>query len=375
MLWLLTSVNQDQLISLKNSLPSPPESICILRLSALGDATHVLPVIRRLQAHWPDTRLTWIIGKQEHRLLAGLQGVEMLVFDKRGGLSALSELRNRLCTRKFDVLLHMQVAARANLLSRLVRAPIRLGWDQARSRDFHHWFVNRQVAAKQRQHQVEGFLEFANALGLPGGPPVWNLPISEEAKIWARQWLQPDRTNIVISPCSSHSLRNWDPARYAAIADYAVENHGARILLSGGPADPEKQMAGEISALMRSPCVNLVGKDTLEQSKALLQSADLLISPDSGPVHIANALGTPVLGLYAATCSERSGPFNSLQWCVDEFPQAARSYRNKSADDLRWGTRIEVPGVMNLVTVEAVREKLSNWFGQSLRNKPTVTDS
>ncbi len=356
-------------------MQSLPESICILRLSALGDATHVLPVIRRLQAHWPGTRLTWIIGKQEHRLLSGLEGVEMLVLDKRGGLNAVRQLREQLLTRKFDVLLHMQVAARANLLSRLVKAPLRLGWDRARSRDFHHWFVNRQVSAKPQQHQVEGFLEFALALGLPDEPPVWNLPVSEEAKIWARQWLQPDRQNIVISPCSSHVLRNWSPARYAEISDYAVEKHGARILLSGGPSDAEKLMASEISALMHSPCVNLVGKDTLEQSKALLQSADLLISPDSGPVHIANALGTPVLGLYAATWSQRSGPFNSLQWCVDEFPQAARIYRKISAAELRWGTRIEVSGVMDLVTVEAVQQKLSDWFRQPPPSRSSLTDS
>ncbi len=291
----------------------------------------------------------------------------MLVFDKRGGLEAVRQLRERLRKRKFDVLLHMQVAARANLLSRLVNANVRLGWDRARSRDFHHCFVNRQVAAKPQQHQVEGFLEFARALGLPDEPPVWNLPVSEEAKIWAGQWLQPDRPNIVISPCSSHVLRNWDPARYAEVADYAVDTHEARIVLTGGPSDSEKQMASEISALMHSPCVNLVAKDTLEQSKALLQSADLVISPDSGPVHIANALGTPVLGLYAATWSQRSGPYNCLQWCVDEFPKAAEIYRKKSAEELRWGTRIEVPGVMNLVDVESVKQKLSQWFRHSQR--------
>lgn len=367
MLWLLFSVNQDQTIRLQNSLPAAPESVCILRLSALGDATHVLPVIRCLQANWPDTHLTWIIGKKEDRLLSGLQDVEMLVFDKRGGLNAIRQLRGQLRKRKFDVLLHMQVAARANLLSRLVNAKIRLGWDRARSRDFHHWFVNRQVAAKPQQHQVEGFLEFARALGLPDEPPVWNLPISEEAKTWVSQWLHPDQPNIIISPCSSHVVRNWSPARYAQIADYAVDRLDARILLSGGPSNSEKQLACEISALMHHPCLDLVGKDTLEQSKALLQSADLLISPDSGPVHIANALGTPVLGLYAATWSRRSGPYNSLQWCVDEFPEAARIYRKKSAEELRWGTRIEVPGVMDLVTVEAVQQKLSHWFRQSQR--------
>jgi heptosyltransferase I len=123
---------------------------------------------------------------------------------------------------------------------------------------------------------------------------------------------------------------------------------------------------------MRNSCSNLIGQDTLEQSKALLQGADLLISPDSGPVHVASALGTQVLGLYAATWSRRSGPWNSLQWCVDAFPEAARKFRGKSAEDLRWGTRIEVPGVMDLVTLENVQAKLSDWLIQYRSTKPSA---
>jgi heptosyltransferase I len=356
-----------------NSLPpsKAPASICILRLSALGDATHVLPVIRCLQDNWPQTRITWIIGKLESQLVAGLQGVELLVFDKRGGRAAVKKLRQQLAGRTFDVLLHMQVAARANLLSRLVRAPLRLGWNRARSRDFHHWFVNRQVADVPYQHQVEGFLEFPRALGLAVSSPIWKLPVTPEAQQWAMQWFRPGVANIVISPCSSHAMRNWPSTRYAAVADFAIEELGAHIILSGGPSELEKRTGDEIVQAMRHKCTNLIGKDTLEQSKAVLQMADLLVSPDSGPVHIANALGTPVLGLYAATWSRRSGPFNSLDWCVDAFPEAAQKFRGKAAGDLRWGTRIEVPGVMDLVSVEAVQKKLSDWLSQSGCNRRT----
>jgi heptosyltransferase I len=108
-----------------------------------------------------------------------------------------------------------------------------------------------------------------------------------------------------------------------------------------------------------------VGKDTLEQSKALLKKADLVISPDSGPAHIASALGTPVIGLYAATWSRRSGPYNSLDLCVDQFEQAALKFRGKSPEDLRWGTRIEEPGVMDLITTSAVIHKLESWHDKS----------
>lgn len=339
-------------------LENAPRSLCLLRLSALGDVTHAVPVVRAIQSQWPETRVTWIIGKLEHRLLQALPDVEFIVFDKRGGFGAIADLRHRLKGRSFDVLLQMQVALRANLLSRLIKAPIRLGWDRQRSRDRHHWFINHQVRAVQFQHQVQGFLEFARALGVPVDEPEWRLPISEQDQLWARQNLPDDKPLLMISPCSSHVLRNWSSRRFAEIADRAHEKLGMQAILIGGPGELERKTAAEIEFAMRNPAVNLVGKDTLGQSMALMKNAAVLISPDSGPVHIASALGTPVIGLYAATWSKRSGPYNSLDLCVDRFREAAKKYRGSEAENLRWGTRIEVPGVMDLVTVEEVFSRL-----------------
>jgi len=344
-------------------LDHQPEQICILRLSALGDATHTLPVVRAIQDHWPGTKITWIIGKLERRLLGELEGIEFMVFDKRGGWPEVGKLRDALRGRRFDVLLHMQVAARANLLSRLIRAPLRLGWDRGRSRDFHHWFSNCQVAAVPFQHQVQGFLEFPRALGIRVDEPRWDLPVAAAADAWADEQLPGDQPTLLISPCSSHALRNWQPANYAKVADHAAAAFGLRVVLSGGPSALERDTAQAIETAMKARCINLVGKDTLEQSKALLRRADLVLTPDAGPAHIASALGKPVLGLYAATWSRRSGPYNSLDLCVDHYEEAARKFRGKEASELRWGHRIEEPGVMDLVRTEEVIERLEHALG------------
>ncbi|MBT8041000.1 MAG: glycosyltransferase family 9 protein [Xanthomonadales bacterium] len=335
-------------------LQRQPDSICILRLSALGDATHVVPTVRAIQEYWPDTQITWIIGALEHRLLSGLDGVEFLPYDKQHGMSATRELHEMLRRRRFDVLLHMQVAARANLLSCLVRAPIRVGWDRARSRDMHHRFIRETVSAVPRQHQVQGYLEFARALGVPVRAPRWDLPIEDEARAWVTEQLPEDAPVLLISPCSSHPLRNWRVEHYARVADHAAHESGMQVILSGGPSEIERETAARIEGEMAETCINLVGKDTLERSKALLERADLVITPDSGPAHIASAVGTPVIGLYAATCAQRSGPYNSLDLCVDHFEEAALKFRKKPAEELRWGTRIEEPGVMDLVTPDEV---------------------
>jgi heptosyltransferase I len=332
-----------------------------MRLSAIGDMTHVVPVIHAIRSHLPQASITWVIGKLEARLLEGLPGVELVVFDKKGGFGAIRQLRKTLKNRKFDVLLHMQVAARANLLSTLVKAPVRIGWDKPRWRDRHQWFINQSVQSLPEQHQVEAFLEFARALGVPPAPPVWNMPVSEENISWAKEVLGDGPPILMISPCSSHPLRNWQAVRYAQVADYAISKLEMRVVLTGGPSALEVTTGQEIEFAMQNKPQNLIAKDTICQSVALLKQAAVVLSPDSGPAHLASAVGTPVIGLYAATPSKRSGPYNSLELCVDRYAQAARKFRNTEPEKLRWGQRIEFPGVMDLIETRDVIEKLDEF--------------
>jgi heptosyltransferase I len=236
----------------------------------------------------------------------------------------------------------------------------------------HRWFCNHHVDHVAFQHQTEGFMEFAKALGVTSnGVPQWNLPVSDDAQAWVDRQLDDFEWHagstgktLVISPCSSHAARNWRNEYYAQIADFATGELNMRVVLSGGPSDSELKIARSIVSKLKFPCLNLVGKDTLEQSKALLQRADVVISPDSGPAHIASALDTPVLGLYASTWSRRSGPYNSLDLCVDRFPEAARLYRGREPEALRWGTRIENDGVMDLIKPADVTQKLEAFITQ-----------
>lgn len=339
-------------------MPDPPRSVCILRLSAIGDACHTLAVVRALQQAWPGTRFTWIIGKPEAKLLGHLPDIEFIAFDKRAGAGAWLQLRRQLRGRRFDVLLHMQLSLRASALAPLIRADIRLGFDRARATELQWLFTNRRIAARSRQHVLDGLFGFAEYFGIPRQAPRWDIPLPEPALEYAHNLIPDGRDTLVISPCSSHPLRNWSAQRYAALGDAAARDHGMQVLVCGGPSALERRYGEDISQHMHEPCINLVGRDTLVQMLATLQRATALLSPDSGPAHMATCVGTPVLGLYAATNPARSGPYLSRQWCVDRYDEAARKFHGKPAAELPWTTKIEREGVMDLVTVEEVRRKL-----------------
>ena len=336
----------------------PPRSLCILRLSALGDACHVVPIVRTLQRAWPETQLTWIIGKAEARLLGLIEGVEFITVEKRAGLAAAREVRARLAGRRFDVLLHMQIALRASLISRLVPAALRLGFDRARARELQWLFTNARIAARAREHVLDSFFGFTDALGIAERTLRWDVPLSAEAREYAERLIPDARATLVISPCSSHALRNWRPERYAAVAEHAVRRHGMRVILAGGPAAAEREMGALIERTARVPLVNQIGRDTLPQLLALLERATVLLSPDSGPAHMATMVSTPVIGLYAATNPERSGPYLSRRWCVNAYAEAARRFRGCEPERLPWSNKIEQPGVMDLIGVDQVTAKL-----------------
>ncbi|MFN3712207.1 MAG: glycosyltransferase family 9 protein [Alcanivoracaceae bacterium] len=341
-------------------------SICLLRLSAIGDVTHVLPVVHALQKQLPGVRLTWIIGKLEAKLVGDLPGVEFIIFDKKAGRAGYLALYRTLKGRRFDVLLQMQVALRANLVSALIRADRRIGYDRSRSKDLHSLFINERIRPTSQQHVRDCLASFLEPLGLPAAEPRWQIPLSEQDHAFARQHLATDRPNVVISPCSSHALRNWLPERYAALADHAIRVHGARVILVGSPSAFEKEFVAAIEEKMQERAINLVGQDTLKQLAALLGGADLVVAPDTGPAHIANAMGTDVLGLYAGSNPNRSGPYHSLKWCVNRYPDAIRLFRHKTVEEVSWGAKAEFSGAMELISTEDATVKMDIWFKGNL---------
>ena len=347
-----------------------PEKVCLLRLSAIGDTCHAVPLLRTLQDAWPRTRFSWVIGKFEAKLMSLIPDVELITVDKAAGLSAYGHLRSEMQRRGgFDLLLHLQLSTRASAAAACIPAAVKLGFDKARALELQWLFTNARVAPRTREHVLDSFMGFADALGVAHKRLRWDIPLPSTALVYAELLVPDSQPTLLISACSSHPLRNWTPERYAALADYAHTRHGMRVILCGGPSAIEREMGAAIEKLARVPLQNQVAKDTLPQLLALLARATVLVTPDSGPAHMATMVDTPVIGLYAATNPERSGPYLSRRWCVNAYDAAARQFLGKPASELPWTTKIERPGVMDLIEVAAVTAKLDELLALSPKER------
>ncbi|MCY4611388.1 MAG: glycosyltransferase family 9 protein [Gammaproteobacteria bacterium] len=334
----------------------PPKTLCLLRLSAIGDVSHMLPVVHTLRHCWPDTQLTWIIGETEVAMVERLEGIEFVVFRKSRGLQAYRDLTRILENRRFDGLFLMQIALRAGLASLCVRSPVRLGFDPGRARYGHSLFVNHRIAPDTCPHVIDGFMGFLKASGIEPDrfQYRWDVPEDPLARAWAEEQLPDGSPIVVISPCAGNPERNWRIDRYARVADHLAEAHGMRVVVTCSKELEQVKFTNELCARMQYPPINMAGRTNLQQLLAVLRRARFMIGPDSGPIHLAAVADIPALGLCANSNPRRTGPYRSLDWCVDRYDDAAIYRFGQKASNLRWGHKIHDADVMGLITVEEV---------------------
>ncbi len=291
----------------------PPTEVCIVRLSAIGDVVQTLPLAAAMKRGWPGVRITWVAQPVPGEVLRHSPVVdEILPFHRRSGMAALREyrrFRSQVQGRRWDLVVTPQVAFKAGLVTALLDAPVRLGFDRKRATDMSWAFTNRQIPESPPKHVVDEALEFARALGLDPFPVEWGMGFSEAERA-AREAFFADlpRPLCGVVVGTTHPGKNWTAEGWATVVDALAEEFGFTVLLLGGPSAEERAAADEIMARTRSTPLNLLGND-LRRLIWILSHLDLVIAPDTGPLHLAVALGTPVLALFGRTNPNRSGPW------------------------------------------------------------------
>ena len=295
----------------------PPSEVCIVMMSAIGDAVHVLPVANAIKRSWPTTRITWVIQPVPHVLAREQPAIDdFIVFHRRRGLRGWTGFRGIMDVmkdRRFDLVIGLQVYFKAGLITALAPARVKLGFDFARSRDAQWLFTNRRIPAHEHQHVQDQYFEFLRYLGIDPEPVTWDVRFTEaERSAQADFFATLDRPACAVVLGTSKLEKNWTPAGYSRVLEEIDRTYGLQPVIVGGPSPVERAIADEVLRATDVSAIDMLGDD-LRRLMWIIDGSALVVSPDTGPLHISRALDTPVVGLYGYTNPKRSGPYKAFQ--------------------------------------------------------------
>jgi heptosyltransferase I len=325
-------------------------------MSAVGDTVHVLPVLHALKRANPAMQVTWILQPGPAMLVRGHALVdEIMLFEKNKGVKGFLELRRQLREREFELVLNLQVYFKANIITSFINSTVKLGFDFARARDLNWLFTTDKIPPHPMQHVQDQYLEFCDWLGAPAAPVAWGLgPWSDKEKDWQKSFYSRiDRPAVPIVVATSKPQKNWLPERWAEVCDALYSDFGLQPILVGGRSPVEVECEKIIMERVKQPTISALGNGGLRGLVGILDGADLVISLDTGPLHITVALNRPVVSLMGYSNPKRVGPYRKFgDLMIDAYGEPGEDYpvsmENRSDR-------------MRRITVRDVLEKVQMW--------------
>ena len=328
--------------------------IVIVMMSAIGDVVHVLPVLHALKRHAPTCHITWVLKPVPAMLVRGHPLIDEIVeFNPDHGWHAYVEVAKALRNRKFDLLLDFQVALKAGIVTALLNARTKLGFDRARAKDANWIFTNTRIPPHVPQHVADQYFEFLRFLNVEPEPIAWNLGPREDEQAWQREFFSAfDRPVASINIATTNADRDWIPERWARVIDALWDRYGIESVLVGGRSERELSTADAITSAVRHKPRSALGSG-VRRLVSILDGSALVIALDSAPLHISNALGRPVISLMANADPRRTGPYRRSQdLIVDRYHEEGEI--SPVSSKRRWGR-------MPLIGVDDVLDKLEIW--------------
>jgi heptosyltransferase I len=335
------------------------ERVCVILLSGIGDVVHGLPIVNALKRDNPRRRITWIVQSEAAPLLSPHPAIDaVLTFDRRKGLGEVAALRRKLRPLAFDLVLNLNIYFKALIPTALARAPHKLGFGPDRARDLVWLSANHRLPPRAGGHTQDRFLEFLDYLGIAREPLEWRIAITDEERQRQSEFFAPAPAPLAgppvvgLVPTSGRGLKDWPTERFGALARTLLHDFGWTVVLLGGPGARDAERARAVAEAAGRGTVWALGPE-LRRFIYIADRLDLLIAPDTGPVHIARALGTPVIGLYAHTNPITLGPYRACEdlW-IDRYNFDAAGVPSRDRRPGGRGAR------MHLITVADVLEKV-----------------
>lgn len=285
--------------------------ILLIKPSSLGDIVHAVPVVSAIKTQWPGSHITWVVKRQWADLVERVEGIDRVWPVEMTVKSWIREGR-ALRAQRFDLAIDLQGLFRSSVLARFSGAPTRIGF--ANGREGSPWFYTQRVPVFSPDiHAVDRYLSVATALGasLPDKPRFeFKLPEKDMAtvrELCRRRGFSVDESWVAMNIGARWPTKRWPLASFAAVVDQLHETHHEPIVMIGG-AD-ERAYTNKLKTLTDRPFIDLSGDIPLRYLPALLSKATALITNDSGPMHIAAALGIPVVAIFGPTSAARTGPY------------------------------------------------------------------
>ena len=333
------------------------DRLCVVMMSAVGDAVHVLPVLSALKRANPAMHVTWVLQPGPASLVQGHPLVdELLLFDRSAGIRGFVALRDQLRARRFDLVLDLQVYLKAGIITSFARAPVKLGFDRSRARDFNWLFTTHRIPPHAPQHVQDQYFEFCDWLGAPHESVEWGLGPWADERAWQREFFAPfERPVVPIVVATSRPQKDWMPERWAAVCDALDQDFGLQPVLVGGRSPREVHAERVILDRARRPPVSALGSG-LRRLVSIFDGAAVVLSPDTGPLHIAVALDRPVISLIGYSNPKRVGPYRKFtDLVIDAYGSPGEDYPVSMETRSNRMSRIGVRDVLDKVERWRVR--------------------
>jgi heptosyltransferase-1 len=314
-----------------------PRRLALIKPSALGDIMHSLPVLTALRRRFPGAHITWVVNRLYEPLLSQHPDLNAtLGFDRQriragwlAGAWSFARFLRQLREQRFDLVIDLQGLLRTGIMSLATGAKRRIGLASARegARWFYSDLVNDGAGAT---HAVDRYWRVVEALGAATEEKQFRLPVDELSRRWLHRDLEGcPRPWLAVGVGSRWRTKRWPPEHFAALARKALERFGGTALFVGAPdeVEPAKKAAGLVPGSVR----NLTGATSLPQLAALLSEADVMLANDTGPLHLAVALGRPVVAPYTCTVARRTGPYGQENRAVETAVWCRGSYLKECA--------------------------------------------
>lgn len=331
------------------------KNILIVKLSAIGDVIHAMPVAHAIKETYPEAHITWVVEPPAYDLLAMNPDIdEIILFKKKefksigGFLENYGPLKKEIQKRNYDVVLDLQGLFKSATIAYLAKAPRKLG--MCNMRELSDKISQPVIGANAKGHVIERYLDVARAIGCKAENVEFSLNVPEREADLTRMRFSQAGANmgnpyVVLAVGANWPNKRWPEENFAKLTDWLYTKRLIPVLVGGGAVD--EQRAAAISEQSEIPPVNLVGQTNLRQLVYTIQQAQLVIGGDTGPVHLASGLKVPTIMLMGPTDAARNGPYGQLANAIEVDRSCKHCWKRVCPDNKDCLSAIELDQVMS----------------------------